>query len=126
MPGRPVVKICKQFKFDSAHRLPSVPDGHPCGRIHGHSYMLEVEVSGQIDNETGWLMDYDELKRVVNPWVDGMDHQFLNDIEGLKHTTAEEIAVWFWNRLQPQLPGLTRITIYENPTSRCDYYGEVK
>ncbi len=124
MPTRPVVHISKRFSFDSAHRLTEVPVGHPCGRMHGHTYTLEVEIKGKPDPATGWLMDFKDLKNLVQPLVDSLDHCCLNDVEDIDFGTAEEIAVWFWDRIKPDIPMLSRVTIFETPTSRCDYYGK--
>ncbi len=126
MADQPVVCISKRFRFDSAHRLPAVASEHSCSRLHGHTYTLEVEVKGRVDPEKGWLMDYDALKRAVKPLVAELDHHTLNEAEGLTNTTAEELAVWFWNRLKPRLPMLSRVSVSETPTTRCDYYGEME
>lgn len=124
MPNKPIVHISKRFSFDCAHRLMAVPDDHPCGRMHGHTYLLEVEIKGIPDPASGWLMDFAELKKIVQPLVNSLDHRCLNDIEAINFGTAEELVLWFWNRLKPDLPMLSRITVFETPTSRCDYYGE--
>jgi len=120
----PIVSIVKRFTFDSAHRLTGVPDDHPCKVLHGHTYTVEVEVKGSIDQAAGWLIDYREIKRIVKPFVDQLDHKFLNDIDGLHYTTAEEIAVWFWERIKPELPELSRVGVMETSTSGCDFYGD--
>jgi 6-pyruvoyltetrahydropterin/6-carboxytetrahydropterin synthase len=124
MKPTPVISIMKRFTFDSAHRLIGVPEGHPCGRLHGHTYILEVELKGVVNTETGWLKDYGEIKEIVKPFVDQLDHNCLNDIEGLTHTTSEEIAQWFWNRIKIHIPELYRIGINETPSSSCNYFGE--
>ena len=53
--------IYKEFTFDSAHFLPNVPKGHKCGRIHGHSFRCEIEVSGEVDPFTGFVVDFAEI-----------------------------------------------------------------
>jgi len=100
-----------------------VPDGHKCRRLHGHSFRGEVAVRGEINPTTGWLIDFADLKRAVDPIVARLDHYLLNDIEGLGNPTSELLAVWIWNQLAPALPMLHRITIEETCTSRCHYYG---
>jgi len=117
------IDLVKDFRFEAAHWLPNVPDGHKCRRMHGHSFRGEVEVRGEIDPKTGWLIDFAELKRAVDPIVKQLDHYLLNDVEGLSNPTSELLAVWIWNQLAPVLPMLHRITIEETCTSRCHYFG---
>lgn len=117
------IDLVKDFRFEAAHFLPNVPDGHKCRRMHGHSFRGEVAVRGAIDPRTGWLMDFADLKRAVDPIVARLDHYLLNDIEGLGNPTSELLAVWIWTQLSPSLPMLHRITIEETCTSRCHYHG---
>lgn len=117
------VELVKDFRFEAAHFLPNVPEGHKCRRIHGHSFRGEVAVRGPLDPALGWVMDFADLKRVVDPIVYRLDHYLLNDIEGLENPTSEVLAIWIWNRLAGSLPLLSRVTIEETCTSRCHYYG---
>lgn len=117
------IELVKDFRFEAAHWLPKVPDGHKCRRMHGHSFRGEVAVRGPIDAATGWLIDFAELQRAVDPVVRRLDHYLLNDIEGLANPTSELLAVWIWNEVAPSLPLLHRITIEETCTSRCHYFG---
>jgi 6-pyruvoyltetrahydropterin/6-carboxytetrahydropterin synthase len=117
------IELVKDFRFEAAHWLPNVPDGHKCRRIHGHSFRGEVAVRGEIDPATGWVIDFAELKRAVDPIVARLDHYLLNEIEGLENPTAEIVAMWIWKHVEPNVPGLHRVTIEETCTSRCHYYG---
>ena len=117
------VTLTKLFHFEAAHTLPNVPPDHQCARMHGHSYKVEVSVTGPIDPAAGWLMDHAEISRLFKPLVAGLDHRYLNDIPGLENPTFERLAVWLWERLKPQLPLLSEIAIHETPTSRCVYRG---
>ena len=92
------MRICRQYKFDSAHRLPFVPEGHKCSRLHGHTYILEVFVEGEINNK-GWVMDFSDIDVVVKPIIKQLDHYYLNEISGLENPTSENIAVWIKTRL---------------------------
>ncbi len=92
------MRICRQYKFDSAHRLPHVPEGHKCSRLHGHTYILEVFVEGEI-NDKGWVIDFADIDVVVKPIIKQLDHYYLNEISGLENPTAENIAVWIKTRL---------------------------
>ncbi len=117
------IELVKDFRFEAAHYLPRVPDGHKCRRVHGHSFVGEVSVRGEVDPQQGWVMDFADLKTAVNPLVDRLDHRLLNEIEGLENPTSELLALWIWRELAPQLPLLHRITIQETCTSRCHYHG---
>lgn len=117
------VELVKDFRFEAAHFLPNVPEGHRCRRVHGHSFKGEVAVRGPVDPRLGWVMDFADLKTVVDPIVNRLDHYLLNDIAGLDNPTSEMLAVWIWNELAPKLPLLVRVTIEETCTSRCHYTG---
>lgn len=117
------IEIVKDFRFEAAHYLPNVPKEHKCRRTHGHSFRGEVAVRGEVDPTIGWVMDFADLKRLVQPIIEELDHYLLNDIPGLENPTAEQVAVWIWRRLKPSLPRLHRVTIEETCTSRCHYYG---
>jgi 6-pyruvoyltetrahydropterin/6-carboxytetrahydropterin synthase len=117
------MEIFKVFQIEAAHRLPNVPVGHKCARLHGHSFRIEVHVSGAVNDETGWFMDFADLKAAFQPLYDRLDHHYMNDIEGLENPTSENLARWIWDHLQPSLPGLSAIVIWETCTSGCRYTG---
>jgi 6-pyruvoyltetrahydropterin/6-carboxytetrahydropterin synthase len=121
---RPVVSLTKVFRFEAAHRLPRVPEGHQCARMHGHGFLLEIEVEGPVDPAMGWVMDFADLTAAVKPVLAQLDHSMLNDVDGLENPTSENLVRWIWDRLQPGLPLLTRVGIAETCTARCDYRGE--
>ena len=118
-----VVELVKDFRFEAAHFLPNVPEGHKCRRIHGHSFKGEVAVRGPVDPKLGWVSDFADLRHAVDPIVDRLDHYLLNEIEGLENPTAELLAIWIWRQLEGKVPGLHRVTLEETCTSRCHYYG---
>ncbi|MDJ0928349.1 MAG: 6-carboxytetrahydropterin synthase QueD [Gammaproteobacteria bacterium] len=118
------MEIYKEFIFEAAHVLPHVPEGHKCGRLHGHSWKGTIYVRGEIDPHTGWIMDFADIKRVFEPIYRELDHNYLNDIEGLENPTSEVLARWIWRRLKPELPQLCRVVINETCTSGCVYQGE--
>jgi len=115
--------IYKQFSFDSAHFLPHVSETHKCGRMHGHTYTLTVFLEGEVDQHTGWLVDFTDLKEAVDPLVKSLDHRLLNEIPGLENPTSERLAEWFWVRIPPLMPLLSKIEISETPTSGVIYTG---
>ncbi len=118
------MEIYKEFIFEAAHVLPNVPPGHKCGRLHGHSWKGSIYVSGQIDEHTGWIMDFADIKAAFMPIYAELDHNYLNDLPGLENPTSEVVARWIWRRLKPKLPGLSRVVINETCTSGCIYQGE--
>lgn len=117
------MEIWKEFTFDAAHVLPNVPEGHKCRRLHGHTYTVRVYVSGEPDERVGWIVDFADIRTAFEPIRERLDHYYLNDIEGLENPTAEVLARWIWQRLEPRLPGLSRVEIQETCTSGCTYSG---
>ena len=122
LPDRPV-EIFKEFTFESAHRLPHVPEGHKCGRLHGHSFRVAIYLEGEVNPHTGWIRDFSEIKQTFKPVYERLDHNYLNDLPGLENPTSENLAVWIWDELKPLLPELSRIRIHETCTSGCEYRG---
>lgn len=118
------MEIFREFSFEAAHRLPNVPEGHKCARLHGHSYKVIVHVEAPVEPESGWVMDFGDLKRAFKPLEARLDHYYLNDIEGLENPTSEVLARWIWERLTPTLPDLSALTVRETCTSGCTYRGE--
>ena len=116
--------IFKRFSIEAAHRLPNVPEGHKCARLHGHSFQVEVHVSGEPGADTGWVMDFSDIKAAFAPIHAQLDHHYLNDVEGLENPTSERLASWIWDRLKPDLPLLSEIVVQETCTSGCRYRGE--
>jgi 6-pyruvoyltetrahydropterin/6-carboxytetrahydropterin synthase len=117
------MEIFREFTFDAAHRLEHLPEGHKCARLHGHTYRLVVHVEGELDPTLGWVVDFAEIKRLTAEVIAPLDHHLLNDVPGLEQPTTEHIAMWVWNRLQPKLPGLRKIVLWENANSGCTYSG---
>jgi 6-pyruvoyltetrahydropterin/6-carboxytetrahydropterin synthase len=117
------MEVFKEFTFEAAHRLPNVPPDHKCGRLHGHSFMVSVHVEGPVKYEQGWVMDFSDIKKHFAPLYEQLDHNFLNEIEGLSNPTSENLAVWIWNNLQPTLPELSKVMVRETCTSGCVYTG---
>ena len=116
-------RIHREYRFEAAHFLPRVPEGHKCARMHGHSYMVMVVIEGEIDPVLGWVMDFGDMDQHVLPIVNALDHRVLNDMEGLVNPTSELLAVWIWDRLKPGLPLLSEIVVHETCTSGCRYRG---
>jgi 6-pyruvoyltetrahydropterin/6-carboxytetrahydropterin synthase len=117
------VRLTKTFCFEAAHDLPTFPPDHKCRRLHGHSFRFDVVVEGAVAPETGYLIDYGDIKKAADPLVRRLDHYYLNEVEGLSNPTSENIARWLWDRLKPDLPMLTSIIVHETCTTACEYKG---
>jgi 6-pyruvoyltetrahydropterin/6-carboxytetrahydropterin synthase len=118
------VEIFKEFTFEAAHRLPHVPPGHKCSRLHGHSFRVIIHLEGPIDEGAGWLRDFADVSEAMAPVLDCLDHHYLNEIDGLKNPTSELLARWIWDRLSPGLEELSKVVVRETCTSGCVYRGE--
>ena len=118
------MEIFKEFSFEAAHRLPHVPVGHKCARLHGHSFKVSVHVEGPVDDRTGWIRDFADLSVAMKPVLDCLDHYYLNEIDGLDNPTSEVLASWIWEQLRPALPDLCQVVVRETCTSGCVYRGE--
>jgi 6-pyruvoyltetrahydropterin/6-carboxytetrahydropterin synthase len=117
------VEIFKVFTLESAHRLPNVPAGHKCARVHGHSFRIEIHVQGPLDPQLGWVMDFADVKAAFQPLFEQLDHHYLNDVAGLENPTSEHLARWIWQRLKPALPQLSAVVVHETCTSGARYTG---
>lgn len=114
--------IFKVFTFEAAHRLPNVPALHKCGRLHGHSYRIELHVAGSALPPDCMVMDFAELKRLFAPTLEKLDHHYLNDF--IVNPTAEEVVRWVWNEVKPHVPGLCQIVLHETCTAGAIYRGD--
>lgn len=119
-----IVELTKTVRFESAHRLPRLPESHKCSRLHGHSFRADITVRGEVDADTGWFLDYGDISRICKPLVEKLDHNYLNEIEGLDNPTSEVLAAWIWRELVDALPSLHSITVHETCNARCTYRGE--
>jgi 6-pyruvoyltetrahydropterin/6-carboxytetrahydropterin synthase len=118
------VTLIRDYAFEAAHSLPKVPAGHKCFRMHGHSYKVRLTLAGPLDPELGWLIDFADVDRAVDPVIAEIDHRVLNEIDGLDNPTSELLAVWLWDRVAPRLGGLlAEVEVAETADSRCAYRG---
>jgi len=118
------MEIVKEFTFEAAHLLPNVPQGHKCRRLHGHSFRVALYVTGAVEAETGWVMDFADIAEAFRPVLEQLDHHYLNEVQGLENPTSENIARWIWQRMKPTLPRLTKVAVRETCTEGCVYRGE--
>jgi 6-pyruvoyltetrahydropterin/6-carboxytetrahydropterin synthase len=118
------MNIFRVFTIEAAHRLPNVPAGHKCARLHGHSFRIELHLRGAVDAHSGWVMDFGDVRAAFQPVYERLDHHYLNEIAGLENPTSENLARWVWNEAKPRLPMLCKVVIHETCTSGCVYEGE--
>jgi 6-pyruvoyltetrahydropterin/6-carboxytetrahydropterin synthase len=117
------MELRKTFQFEAAHLLPHLPETHKCRRLHGHSFKVEVVVTGPCDPKLGWVMDYAEMSEAFQPIWKELDHNYLNEIPGLENPTSELLAIWIWARLKPRLPLLTEVAVAETCNACCVFRG---
>jgi 6-pyruvoyltetrahydropterin/6-carboxytetrahydropterin synthase len=115
--------VYRELSFEAAHRLPHVPEGHKCARLHGHSFRVEVHVTGPLHPELGWVMDFADIQAAFQPVHDALDHRYLNEIDGLENPTSENLAAWIWQRLAAGGLPISRVVVRETCTSACVYEG---
>lgn len=120
-----LITVARTYTFEAAHRLPRTPVGHKCHTMHGHSYRVEVELTGEPDPRFGWFIDFADIDHWFGVYVHAIvDHQTLNEIPGLENATLEVFAPWMWAQLAPRLsPWLSRIVIHEGHHSRVEFRG---
>lgn len=129
--------LTKVFYFNAAHQY-----GHddwsddknwevfgPDSKIHGHNYTLEVMVTAEVNDDTGFIVDLGQLKEIVNNNVINiLDHSLFNkEVEWFndKQPSSENLVIFIWSQIEPYLDGVTlhRIRLHETPTIFTDYYG---
>lgn len=114
-------ELRQHFQIESARHLPNLPPGHPCGRMHGHSFKITVTLVGDRDPKIGWVMDFNTIADKLKPLIDQIDHRVLNEVAGLENPTSENLAEWFYDRALKVLPMLKKVTIAETPATECSY-----
>jgi 6-pyruvoyltetrahydropterin/6-carboxytetrahydropterin synthase len=120
-----IVELSREYHFEAAHRLPRVPEGHKCSRVHGHSYKVVLNVRGKVDPQSGWLIDFGALDDVFAARIHSrLDHRYLNDIPGLENSTCEILAGFIWNEVRQTIPELSAVTVWETIDASCTYRGE--
>jgi 6-pyruvoyltetrahydropterin/6-carboxytetrahydropterin synthase len=118
------IELARDFSFEAAHRLPRLPASHKCARLHGHSFRFTVHLAGEVDPQTGFLIDFGDIDTLVDPVVARLDHYYLNEVEGLENPTSEVLSAWLWREIKPRLPQLTAIVVAETCNARCTYRGD--
>jgi 6-pyruvoyltetrahydropterin/6-carboxytetrahydropterin synthase len=117
------MEIFREFRFEAAHRLPNLPGDHKCARLHGHSFVVAVHITGSVDPVAGWVADFADIRAAFAPLHAQLDHYYLNEVPGLENPTSEILARWIWERLAPVLP-LSAVAVKETCMSGVIYRGE--
>ena len=113
--------ISKEFHFSASHRLRGLAEGHPCGRMHGHNYIIIVELQSYDVDEVGFVEDYGKLND-IKQYIDNMlDHRHLNDIIA-GNPTAENIAKTIYDLFKPVHPYLVKVSVSETPKTLASYH----
>ena len=122
LDGAEHAHLWHRFRFEAAHRLPRVPAGHQCGRMHGHGFEVILHADQDLADQAMGV-DFDQIAAAWAPLHEQLHLACLNDIAGLENPTSELLAHWLWQRIKPRLPPLSWITVYETATAGCHYDG---
>jgi 6-pyruvoyltetrahydropterin/6-carboxytetrahydropterin synthase len=119
--------IWRRYRFEAAHQLPNVPQGHPCGRMHGHGFEVILHAYQNLqtgNSKTDMGISFEKIDEHWEPINKLLNYTCLNDIEGLGNPTSEVLASWIWQKLKPDFTELSWVTVYETHTSGCHYNGD--
>lgn len=116
------MRIVKSINFDAAHFLDLELDERPYARMHGHSFLLEVEIAGEPDRAQGWVVDFEDVTRALGAVREKLDHRLLNEVEGLGLPTLENICLWVARELQEEFPGLVRVSVSRPSNGETCHY----
>jgi 6-pyruvoyltetrahydropterin/6-carboxytetrahydropterin synthase len=104
-----MIELTQEFGFDAAHYLGNgAPEN---SRLHGHSFYVEVTLRGEPDPATGFLRDLGEVKRALEAIREELDHRLLNEVDGLRNPTLENLARFVFRRAKEALPQVARVKI---------------
>ncbi len=114
-------RITKEFHFSASHQLTTLSEDHPCARLHGHNYIVEVELKAEELNAHGFVRDYRELGAFKQYIDDCFDHRHLNDVLGHDYTTAENLAKHFYQWAKETWPEVSAIRVSETAKTWAEY-----
>lgn len=113
--------VWQRFRMESAHRLPNVPPGHKCGRMHGHGF--EVTLYCALEAGREMLTTQHDIARAWQPLHETLHLACLNDLPGLENPTSEVLAQWIWQRLGEARPALAGVSVMETASAGCHFDG---
>lgn len=114
-------RISKEFHFSASHQLKGLPEDHPCARLHGHNYIVVVELESENLNQVGFVRDYRELGPLKKYIDDELDHRHLNDILGDDQVTAELLAKYLYDWCKARWPETSAVRVSETPKTWAEY-----
>jgi 6-pyruvoyltetrahydropterin/6-carboxytetrahydropterin synthase len=117
-------EISRSFWLEAAHRLPHVPEGHKCSRLHGHSFKVTLYVGGPLDPTLGWVVDFADIDRAFEPLHKLLDHRYLNEVPGLENPTSELLARFIFERVKLPQGLLRAVNVAETCTAGCTVYAD--
>ena len=117
------MELFTSFDIAAARRLPGLPSSHPCSRVHGHTFHVRITLDGEVDAVTGWVVDFGAVEQATDALRATLDHQYLNDIDGLENPTTEHLAQWIWSRLADDFEELVAVQVQEHPARGVIYRG---
>jgi 6-pyruvoyltetrahydropterin/6-carboxytetrahydropterin synthase len=117
-------RLTKDFTFEAAQTLPKRRRATSAGGCTDTVSRSKFRSKGEVDPTVGWIYDHANISAAMKPLLKILDHSYINDIEGLENPTIENMAEWFWKKLEPLCPGLCEIVVHETPTARCIYRGQ--
>ena len=88
------MNVYKTFSIEAARSLPNLSDDHPCKKVHGHSFKITITISGEIEPQTGFVLDFNDITTAFEPIKEQIDHAYLNDINGLENPSSENLCIW--------------------------------
>lgn len=113
--------ISKRFEFSASHQLEGLPEGHPCSRLHGHNYTVEVVLQGETLDERGFVIDYGELAPIKHYIDNVLDHRHLNNVLPVQ-PSAENIAKYLYEQIKRQFRQLYAVRVSETPKTWAEYH----
>ena len=115
-------RICRVFHFSASHQLRDLAEGHPCGRVHGHNWTVEIILEGEQVDSRGFLRDFGDLEPIRRAIEEEFEHRHLNDVLPI-NPTSENVAHWLFSRWKPHFPEMTAIRVSETSDAWAEYRG---
>jgi len=115
-------QVWRRYRFQAAHKLPNVPEGHKCGRLHGHGFQVILHAASDVSSSSV-AVEYDSLDAGWEQVFPLLNYRYLNDLPGLENPTSELISSWLWGKLKPDLPCLSAVTVYETESCGATFDG---
>lgn len=112
--------ITKSFHFSASHQLRNLPEEHQCARLHGHNYLVTLELASDQLDEVGFVVDYGALKSFKTFIDDTLDHRHLNDVL-VFNPTSENMAKWLFDLFKDDFPQLSGVVVSETPSTIAAY-----